>query len=125
MAGGPGTPRFGMNRDIHSDTDSRGQSTIDLPVGGPFVETHFAYNPVQESREMGTTPGGEPGQMWDRAKMQADYMCNHDGYVSGNRTLSNLDERKVLQNTIYSVDCEYDEDSPNGYSPAQTHGKFD
>ncbi len=127
MAGSPGTARFGVNPDVTPDkTNASGISHLTLPKsGGVYTETHFLYNPVQRSREMGSTEGAEPGQMWQPVTHQCNYMCNHDGYLGGSNIVTNLDERKVLENTVYSTLCEYDEDSPNGYSPAKTKGKFD
>lgn len=127
MAGTPGTARFGVNPDVTPDkTNAQGISHLTLPKsGGVFTETHFLYNPVQRSREMGSTEGAEPGQMWDHVEHQANYMCNHDTFFGGNNVVINMDERKVLTNTIYSIACEYDEKSPNGSAPHGTKGKFD
>lgn len=132
MAGTPGTPRFGMAPDQTPDhVNTAGTSHMNLQKsGGTFTEYHFAYNPAQKSRAMGTTRGSDPGHDFDYEEHQANYMCNHDGYMGGNNVVSNLDERKVLHNTIYSVDCEWadpgtDETSANGWAPSQTHGAFD
>lgn len=126
MAGKAGTPRFGMNPDEHpGKTSINGVSKVTLPVDGMYTEIHFAYNPAQKSREMGTTRGGNPGKDYEKDRREPDYMSNHDGYAGGDIHLMNLDERKVLQNTIYSVNCEYEDDSPNGTAPAQTSGAFD
>ena len=127
MSGTPGTARFGVNPDATPDhTNSAGISHMTLPKsGGTFTETHFLYNPVQRSRGMGSTEGTAPGQMWMPIEHQANYMCNHDGYMAGNNVVANLDERKVLTNTIYSIGCEYTDESPNGRAPSGTKGKFD
>lgn len=132
MSGHAGTPRFGMNPDIHPDDSAGtdGMGTIQTPVDGPWKETHFEYNPAQVSRPMGTTRGGDPGKDFVRAPHQADYMSNHDGYIAGDMHLMNLDERKVLENTIYSTNCEYatpgeGDQSPDGWAPYQTKGAFD
>lgn len=127
MAGSPGTARFGVNPDITPDkTSTNGTSHLTLPkMGNSWTETHFTYNPVQRSREMGTTEGAKPGQMWMQETHQCNYMCNHDGYVGGSNIVMNLDERKNLHNTIYAVGCEYTDTSPNGGAPAGTEGKFD
>lgn len=127
MAGTPGTARFGVNPDVTPDkTNAQGTSHLTLPkAGGSFTETHFMYNPAQVSREMGSTEGAAPKQGWDMETHQANYMCNHDTYFGGNNVVINMDERKVLSNTIYSVGCEYADESSNGYAPSGTTGKFD
>jgi len=132
MAGKAGTARFGVNPSIHpaEHAGPDGMGTIKTPIDGPWVETHFAYNPAQASRPMGTTRGGDPGKDFDQTYRQADYMSNHDGYLGGDLHLMNLDERKVLNNTIYSIGCEwadpgYNETSDNGWAPRQTMGAFD
>ena len=132
MAGTPGTPRFGINPDMTPDhTDASGTSHMRLPKNGNmWTETHFAYNPAQKSRSMGTTRGGNPQHDFVYEEHQSNYMCNHDGYAGGSNIVLNLDERKVLHNTIYSVDCEWadpgtPETSANGWAPSQTHGAFD
>jgi len=126
MAGKAGTPRFGMNPDEHPDkTSTDGVSYMDLPFDGNYKEIHFAYNPAQRSRDMGTTRGGDPGKDYVKDVRDFDYMSNHDGYAGGDVHLMNLDERKVLQHTIYSAKCEYAEDLDNGTAPSQTTGAFD
>lgn len=132
MSGTPGTPRFGILPDQTPDhTDNNGISHMSLQKsGGTFTEYHFTYNPAQKSRAMGTTRGGNPGHDFVSIEHQANYMCNHDGFMGGNNVVSNLDERKVLTNTIYSVTCEWadpntDETSANGWAPFQTRGAFD
>jgi hypothetical protein len=94
-------------------------------MDGPVTELHFAYNPAQKSRDMGSTRGGDPGKEYVHTSRQPDYMSNHDGYAGGDMHLMNLDERKVLNNTIYATHCEYSSDSPNGYAPHMTSGAFD
>jgi hypothetical protein len=133
MSAHPGTARFGVNTTIHPDKYKAGvdgMGKIITPEDGPVVETHFVYNPAQASRPMGTTRGGDPGKDFDKQHRQADYMANHDGYVAGDLHLMSLDERKVVQNTIYSVGCEwadpgYDDTSSNGWAPRQTVTAFD
>lgn len=127
MAGTPGTPRFGAMADqTPSETNSSGTSSMTLQKsGGTFTEYHFSYNPAQRSREMGTTRGADPGQQFDSVEHQSNYMCNHDAFMGGNNVVSNLDERKVLHNTIYSQSFEIAEDSSNGWAPHQTMGAFD
>ena len=133
MSGKAGTPRFGVNPSIHPDgykAGPDGMGKVTLPIDGPWLETHFAYNPAQRSRDMGTTRGGNPGKDFDATKREADYMSNHDGYMGGDIHMMNLDERKVLQSTIYSVKCEwadpgYDDTSDNGWAPRQTVTAFD
>lgn len=126
MAGKAGTVRFGINPDEHPvKTDANGVSKVNLPFDGDYTEVHFVYNPSQRSRDMSSTRGADPGRDYVKDRRDTDYMSNHDGYAGGDIHLMNLDERKVLQNTIYSVACEYDSDSPNGTAPAMTSGAFD
>jgi hypothetical protein len=132
MSGTPGTPRFGINPDQTPDhTDGVGISHMKLQKdGGTFTEYHFSYNPAQKSRAMGTTRGADPGHDYTDVEHQANYMCNHDAYMGGTTVIMNMDERKVLTNTIYSIHCEWadpgtDETSDNGWAPAMTRGAFD
>ena len=132
MAGTPGTPRFGINADqTPTNTSANGTSTLTLPKNGNmWTETHFMYNPAQRSREMGTTRGGNPGHDNAYVEHQSNYMCNHDGFMGGSNIVMNLDERKVLDNSIYAIGCEWadpgtNETSPNGWAPAMTSGAFD
>lgn len=126
MAGRAGTPRFGLNPDIHPGaTSANGVSKVITPYDGPITETHFAYNPAEQARPMGSTRGGDPGKDYVKDKREFDYMSNHDGYIGGDLHLMNLDERKVLAQSVFGVPCEYDSTSDNGTSPSQTHGAFD
>ena len=132
MAGTPGTPRFGVNKDqTPTKTADDGTSTMLLPKkGNEWTETHLLYNPAQKSRAMGSTRGSDPGHDNTDVEHQCNYMCNHDGFMGGSTILMNLDEQKVLWNTIYAVGCEWadpgtDETSDNGWAPSVTHGAFD
>lgn len=132
MAGKAGTPRFGVNKNIHPDQHAGpdGMGTINTPIDGPVIETHFAYNPGQLSRSMGTTRGADPGKDFTVTYRQADYMSNHDGYIAGDLHLMTLDERKVLDNTIYSIKCHwsdpgYEGTDSAGWAPRQTITAFD
>lgn len=127
MAGTPGTARFGVNADqTPTTTGADGTSTLTLPKSGnKWTETHFLYNPAQKSRAMGSTRGEDPGHDFDYVEHQSNYMCNHDGFMGGTSTLMSLDERKVLENKIYSVECESEGSSDNGWAPAMTSGAFD
>lgn len=131
MSGRPGTPRFGINPDIHNgETSLNGTSSVSMQSGKDWEEIHFAYNPAQMSRAMGTTRGANPGHDNEDVPHQADYASNHDGYLGGNKVVVNLDERKVLENSVYHINCEwadpgYAETSPSGWAPAQTSGAFD
>lgn len=132
MSAHPGTARFGVNTSIHPKPKAGpdGMGKIDMPNGEQQVETHFVYDPSQRSRAMGTARGGDPGKDFEKLHREADYMSNHDGYIGGSTVLMELDERKVLQNTIYSIGCEwadpgYDDTSDNGWAPRQTVTAFD
>lgn len=108
MPGYPGTPRFGEYSDKHKKkTDSQGDSQIQLQDGnGKFDEVHFAYKPSQQSREVGQPPK----KYFETTDRQYDAICNHDGWFGGDAHLSNLDERKVLENYIYSTKIECADD---------------
>ena len=104
MSGRPGTPHFGDYPDIHTKAE------VKTPVDGPVKKFHFMFDPAQVSRPMGSTEGGKPGCGWEPAPRERDYMCNHDGFVGGDMHNLNMDEQKVLQNTIYTVEFEYADD---------------
>lgn len=126
MAGKAGTVRFGVNPDIHIDgVGPNGIGYLKTPIDGPWTETHFSYNPATYSRDMGSTRGGDPGKDFVHTDRQVDYMSNHDSYLGGDAHLMSLDERKALNNTIYSVKCEYEWNSSNGTAPHGTTGAFD
>lgn len=105
MAGRPGSARFGTNPPIHTDkTNEAGISHVEINEQGETqVETHYMYNENLGGRRMGSTQGDAPESCYDCQDRQADYMCNHDGFIAGNARLMNLDERKVLDNKIASV----------------------
>jgi len=83
-------------------TGTDGASKLDLQLDGPFLETHFLYNPAQMARPV----GGDPGDYYDREKQQYEAPSNHDGFTGGDAHVMNLDERKVLDNYIYNVKIE-------------------
>lgn len=118
MAGRGGTPRFGVNRDVHSsETDSNGQSEFKTQNDGEvFNEIHYAYNPGMLSRSMGDTEGAAPGKEYQQVPRQADYPCNHDGYDGGQYHITNLDERKVLDNTIMSTKVVFADDLQHNFN---------
>jgi|SRR5882724_11350043 len=113
MSGGPGTPRFGEYSDKHKkQTSSSGDSAIALQGDGPFNEIHYAYKPAQEASPVGAAPK----KYFDTVDRQYDAPSNHDGWFGGDAHLVNLDERKVLDNTIYAskIKCADDEQSISG-----------
>lgn len=112
MAGKPGTARFGDYGGEHeSKPDTSGRDRLTLQANGEaFVEQHFLYNPTQRSRVMGSTLGDAPGSMAGYTKRMYEAPCNHDGFEGGDARLINLDERKVLDTTIYSQHCVYADD---------------
>lgn len=69
---------------------------------------HFNFDNSQLGRAMGSTLGDAPKCGWESHACQYDYMCNHDGYSGGNVHNLNMDEQKVLQNSIYRTKFEYD-----------------
>lgn len=112
MAGQPGTPRFGVNPTIHNKkTDKSGMSQIKVnETGESMDETHYAYNPEMGGRAMGSTIGDAPCKCYQVVDRQADYYCEHDGYIGGNARLMNIDERKALDNYIMSQNVVFAED---------------
>lgn len=120
MAGRAGTPRFGDYGGEHeSKPNAQGQDTLDLQSGDGFEEQHFLYDPTQRSRQMGTTLGDAPQKMAGYQKHQYEAMCNHDGFEGGDAHLISLDERKVLDNTIFSVDCVYADDFQHNFDSSE------
>lgn len=117
MAGRPGTPRVGEYRSSHeSKPDASGESVLDLQNFEKFREQHFLYDPSQAARPSGTTLGGKPGDMAGYQKRMYEAPSNHDGFEGGDSHLVVLDERKVLENHIYSVRCEYADDEQRIWS---------
>src|SRR5258708_554374 len=108
MSGKPGTPHFGVNEDPFT-----ADSTI-LQDGVAFKKDHFMLHPAQASRAMGSTEGDAPGCGWDKVPRMHDYSSNHDGYSAGNAHNINMDEQKVLQNTVYAAArFEYSDEQQN------------
>lgn len=109
MAGKPGTPRFGSyGNDHESKPNANGQNKVDSQADGSyFTEQHYLYNPAQQSRNVGQAPA----KYYDEQKQQYDAPCNHDGFEGGDIHLVNMDERKVLDLTIFSqkIECADDE----------------
>jgi hypothetical protein len=104
MAGRPGTPRFGAYAQPHEGKpDANGQDRLDVQADGPFIEQHYLFNPAQRSREMGTTLGDAPGKVYQADERIYCADANHDGFVGGDLHLNSLDEKKVLDDTVYSV----------------------
>lgn len=111
MAGKPGTVRYGDYGDEHrSKPDAHGRDQLMMQDDGPFIEQHYLYDPTQRSREMGSTLGDKPGDMAGYQHRMYEAPSNHDGFEGGDAHLSNLDERKVLDTTIFSVPCVYADD---------------
>jgi len=104
MAGRAGTPRFGdYVTDITGAPGSDGQNQVHNQSGDTFTEQHSLFNPSQQSRSMGTTLGEAPGAYYDRVPRVYNAMANHDGFMAGQDHINQLDERKVLEETVYSV----------------------
>lgn len=117
MAGRAGTPRFGSYDPEHEGKpNSQGQNTLDLQSGETFREQHFLYDPTQQAREMGTTLGQAPGDMAGYQHHLYEAMCNHDGFEGGDSHLVSLDERKVLESTVYTAPCVYADDNYKTFS---------
>src|SRR5260221_13728858 len=111
MPGYPGTPRFGIPIDVHSGKpDAAGRNRLAIQnEEGSFVEQHQLLNPAQKSREVGSPPG----KSYDEEPNQYEAPCNHDDYEGGDVHISNLDELKVLKNTIYAVKVKCADDCQN------------
>jgi len=114
MSGTPGTPHFGDFKDVQKKDRVILQSG-DGDDADIHTKIHFNFDNAQRSRAMGSTLGDAPGCGWERHDRQVDYMCNHDGYSGGNVHNLNMDEQKVLQNRIYSVECCYADDFQKNY----------
>lgn len=111
MAGRPGTARFGRYlQDHESKPNASGENKVDSQNDGDrFVEQHFLYNPSQKSRDVGSPPA----KYYDQGSQEYCAPANHDGFDGGDGHISNLDERKVLDLTIYSTAIECADE--NGY----------
>lgn len=122
MAGKAGTPRFGINPDSHAPGDRKsgpnGITHDTLPDGTNLREVHYAYNPAFHSRDVDQAPA----RCYVEEDRQPEYMSNHDGYVGGNVHNIEMDERKVLDNTINSVKVKYEADQQK---ISGTTGMFD
>lgn len=111
MAGHPGTPRFGVPADMHNgDPNANGQNVLNLQTSDDaFKEQHALYNPAQKSRGVGQ----DPAKYYVVEKNAYEAPCNHDDYEGGDAHISNLDEQKVLRNTVFAVPIECADN--NGY----------
>lgn len=118
MPGHPGTVRFGDYPNWHEQEspDGSGKEVLRSQADGDFVEQHFMFNPAEGGRSMGTTLGDAPAQMYDHQKQQYEAPCNHDGFSGGDAHLTNMDEFKVLRNTLNSVKCEYADDQQHNWN---------
>lgn len=123
MAGHAGTVRSGEYADLHNDKpDAKGRNKLHTQANGKyFEEQHALFDPTQFARPSGTTLGGKPGDMAGYQEHMYEAMCNHDGFIGGNTTLLNMDEQKILNNTIFSAECEYaDDEQKNWQSDERT-----
>lgn len=89
--------------------NANGQNKLDMQTDGPFIEQHQLYNPAQKSRDVGQSPA----KYYTPENNQYEAPCNHDSYEGGDAHLSNLDEQKVLRNTVFAIKIECADD--NGY----------
>jgi hypothetical protein len=104
MAGKAGTPRFGEYiTDISGKPGDDGINVATQQSGNRFSEQHNLYNPAQQSRPMGTTLGGDPGESYVPGVRIYNAHCNHDGFMGGQDHINQLDEAKVLNETIFAV----------------------
>lgn len=109
MSGIPGTPHFGDFPDVQKKDKTILQSG-DMGEPDAFFKIHQNFDNSQKGREMGSTLGEAPKCGWEPHNRERAYMCNHDGFSGGNSRNLNMDEKKVLQNTIFSTNFEYDYD---------------
>lgn len=113
MSGSPGTPRFGDYSNKHKKkTTSQGDSSIALQDDGDFDEIHYSYNPDQQASAV----GAPRKKYFQTVERQYDAPSNHDGWFGGDAHLINVDERKVLDNYLYSqkITCADDEQTISG-----------
>lgn len=115
MPGHPGTVRFGDYPNWHESEKpgADGREKLRSQADGDFIEQHFLFNPAEQGRAMGTTLGDKPGDSYSHQKQQYEAAANHDGFTGGDAHLTNLDEYKVLRNTLNSVKCEYSDYEQN------------
>lgn len=108
MAGHAGTARFGEYSDDHNGKpDVHGQNKVMTTSDEiTYTEQHYLYNPAEMGRDVSTPPGQAPGKYYIHLPQQYDAPSNHDGLSGGDVHLTVLDERKVLENTIYSTKIE-------------------
>lgn len=111
MSGHPGTPRFGVPADMHNGKpNDSGQNVLNLQTSDDaFKEQHALYNPAQKSRGVGQ----DPAKYYVVERNAYEAPCNHDDYEGGDAHISNLDEQKVLRNTVFAIPIECADD--NGY----------
>lgn len=112
MAGRAGTPRFGIYKsDVSGQVDDNGQNVVkEQSDDNFFTEQHFLYNPSQRSRDMGDSRGEDPQRGYNSDTRIYAAQCNHDGFQGGDAHIVVLDERKVLEDTMYSVPVVYSDD---------------
>lgn len=104
MAGKAGTPRFGEYvTDITGKPGDDGINVATQQSGERFSEQHHLYNPARQSRPMGTSLGGEAGRAYAPGVRIYNAYCNHDGFMGGQDHINQLDEGKVLDETIGAV----------------------
>lgn len=94
-----------MYEDDHEyKPNANGINEVDTQVDDvTFREQHYLFNPSQYSRDMGSTLGDAPGKYYQADGLDYCAPANHDGFMGGDAHLENLDEKKVLDRTIYSV----------------------
>jgi hypothetical protein len=121
MAGKPGTPRYGRYPNYHDGKPAAdGTNTLTLQSeDSEYLEQHFLYDPSQRAREMGTTLGQAPQKMAGYQHRLYEAPANHDAFEGGDAHLSNVDERKALDNTIFSIKCEYADDQQHNWSSSE------
>src|SRR5579863_2869830 len=111
MSGRPGTPRFGEYSQVVSGKPGPdGTNTVCEQSGNDFTEQHFLYDPDQQSRDMGGTLGGDPRPGYSSDPRIYNAPSNHDGFMGGQDHINQLDERKVLEETMWAVPCVYADD---------------
>ncbi len=112
MSGHPGTVRVGEYSDLHSSKPGAdGTNKLHTQSNGKFFEEqHFLFDESQVARPSGTTLGGKPQDMAGYQEHMYEAPCNHDGFIGGSTIVLQMDERKILENTIFSQKCEYADD---------------
>jgi len=108
MAGRPGSVHVGKyDVDVRDKPNDNGRNNLQLQTDDTFIEQHTLYDPSQFARDMGTTMGGAPQRGYEPDPRIYAAECNHDAFQGGDAHLLNLDEGKVICDTVFAVPVVY------------------